>query len=60
MHSLPIAAIMVRESTRRHLTEPKAAAKARPRSAAAVVLARAAHRLDPHVAAAPRVNLGRR
>ena len=59
MQSLPIVAIMVRESTRRRLTEPETEKVRRPRRAAALVLQRAAHRLDPYVAASPRVSVGR-
>lgn len=60
MFSHPIASLMARESTRRRLTEPERETTARrPRRAAAVVLHRAAHRLDPYVAASPSVTLGR-
>ena len=51
MFSAPIAALMATESTRRALTEPRAEiAPRRPRRAAALLLQRAAHRLDPYVA----------
>ncbi len=59
MQSDPITAIMARESTNRLLTETKPQKVRRPRRTAALVLQRAAHRLDPYVAAAPKVNLGR-
>jgi hypothetical protein len=56
----PIVSLMARESTRRRLTEPEpAAGPRRPRRAAALVLQRMAHRLDPYVTASPRVTLGR-
>ena len=52
MFSDPIVSLMVAESTRRTLTHPPRAARPRqPRRAAALVLQRAAHRLDPYVAA---------
>jgi hypothetical protein len=58
--SHPIASIMARESTRRRLTEPEPETRARrPRRAVALVLQSAAHRLDPYVAASPRITLGR-
>jgi hypothetical protein len=57
MFSDPIVSLMVTESTRRALDEPRRVA--RPRRTVALVLQRAAHRLDPHAAAAPRVTLGR-
>jgi hypothetical protein len=60
MFSDPIVSLMVTESTRRALTEPPPAARPRPsRRAVARVLQRAAHRLDPHVTASPRLTLGR-
>jgi hypothetical protein len=56
----PIASLMTSESARRRLTEPEAEARPRrPRRAVALVLQRAAHRLDPYVTASPRVTLGR-
>jgi hypothetical protein len=52
MFSQPIASLMAAESTRRALTAPAREAPPRkPRRAAALVLQRAAHRLDPYVAA---------
>jgi hypothetical protein len=60
MLSSPIASLMAAESTRRALTEPaREITPRRPRRAAALLLQRAAHRLDPYVTAAPRVTLGR-
>jgi hypothetical protein len=60
MYSAPIAAIMATESSRRALTEPRPeTAPRRPRRAAALLLQRTAHRLDPYVTATPRVTLGR-
>jgi hypothetical protein len=62
MFSSPIAALMAAESSRRALDEQRtrtADAPRRPRRAVALVLQRAAHRLDPYVTAAPRVTLGR-
>jgi hypothetical protein len=60
MFSDPIASLMVAESTRRALTHPPRQARPRrSRSAVALVLQRAAHRLDPYVTASPRVTLGR-
>ena len=60
MYSSPIAALMATESTRRALTEPRVeTAPRRPRRAVALLLQRAAHRLDPYVTATPRVTLGR-
>ena len=57
MQSDPIAGMMARESTKRLHTETKPEKKVRrPRRTAAVVLARAAHRLDPYVAAPPKVS----
>jgi hypothetical protein len=54
MFSQPIASLMAAESTRRALTRPeRAVRRRRPRRTAALVLQRAAHRLDPRVAAAP-------
>jgi hypothetical protein len=51
---------MAAASTRRVLTEPERLVRpARPRRAIALVLHSAAHRLDPYVAAAPRITLGR-
>jgi hypothetical protein len=51
---------MATESTRRVLTEPRVeVVPRRPRRAAALLLQRAAHRLDPYVTATPRVTLGR-
>ncbi len=55
----PIAGIMARESTNRLLTETKPQKVRRPRRTAALVLQRAAHRLDPYDAAPPKVNRGR-
>ena len=53
MFSSPIATLMATESTRRALTEPVRAAEVRqPRRAVALLLQRAAHRLDPYVTAA--------
>ena len=51
MNSSPIAALMATESTRRALTEAQRERQKprRPRRAAALVLQRAAHRLDPYV-----------
>jgi hypothetical protein len=59
--SHPIASMMAAQSTRRALTEPprEPVPPRRPRRAVALVLQRAAHRLDPCVTAAPRVTLGR-
>jgi hypothetical protein len=60
MNSHPIASIMAAESTRRRLTEPpREVQPRRPRRAVALVLQSAAHRLDPYVAASPRITLGR-
>jgi hypothetical protein len=60
MNSHPIAALMAAESTRRGLTEPPRESRPRrPRRAAALLLQRAAHRLDPGVTATPRVSIGR-
>jgi hypothetical protein len=61
MFSSPIAALMATESTRRALTEAQAERQVprAPRRAAAQILQRAAHRLDPYVTSAPRVTLGR-
>ena len=61
MFSSPIAALMATESTRRALTEaqPERAVPRRPRRAVALLLQRAAHRLDPYVTGTPRVTLGR-
>ena len=51
MFSSPIAALMATESSRRALTEPRREiAPRRSRRAAALVLLRAARRLDPGVA----------
>ena len=49
------------ESTRRALTEAQQERQAprAPRRAAAQILQRAAHRLDPYVTSPPRVTLGR-
>lgn len=59
MNGQPIAIQMAAESTRRAMTEPPRETRPRrPRRAAALVLQAAAHRLDPRVAPAPRVNLG--
>src|SRR3954462_1097265 len=53
MFSDPIASLMAVASTRRVLTQRERLVRpARPRRAIALVLHRAAHRLDPHVAAA--------
>ncbi len=51
-----VAAVMIRETTRRHLFEAQPVAGPR-RTAVAVLLQRAAHRLDPAIAAAPRVQV---
>jgi hypothetical protein len=60
MNSSPIAFLLATDATRRNLTEPPREARPRrPRQAAALVLQSVAHRLDPHVTAAPRVTLGR-
>jgi hypothetical protein len=60
MNGQPAAIMMALESTRRGIHEPpREPQPRRPRRAAAVVLQAAAHRLDPRVAAAPRVNLSR-
>jgi hypothetical protein len=60
MFSHPIASLMVRETTLRRLTEPdRESQPRRPRRAVALVLQTAAHRLDPYVAASPRITLGR-
>ena len=60
MFSSPIAVLMATESTRRALTEAQQErVPRRPRRAAALLLQRAAHRLDPYVTATPRVTLGR-
>ena len=60
MFDQPIAALMARESSRRALTEPpRVAPPRRSRRTVALVLQRAAHRLDPYVTASPRVTLGR-
>jgi hypothetical protein len=55
VNSLPIAALMARESTRAKLDgpQPEPRAPRLPRRTAARVLQSAAHRLDPCVAAAP-------
>ena len=56
----PIASLMVAESTRRALTRPpRVVWPRRSRRTVALVLQRAAHRLDPCVTAVPRVTLGR-
>jgi hypothetical protein len=58
--SQPIASLMATESTRRRLSEPaRESPPRRPRRAVALVLQRAAHRLDPCVTASPRITLGR-
>jgi hypothetical protein len=50
MFSAPIAALMATESARRALHEPRVEiAPRRPRRAVALLLQRAAHRLDPYV-----------
>lgn len=60
MFSEPIASLMVTESTRRRLAEPpREVRRRRPRRAVALALQRAAHRLDPYVAASPRLTVGR-
>lgn len=60
MFSDPIASLMVTESARRAQTQPPRVARPRrSRRVFALVLQRAAHRLDPCVTAAPRVTLGR-
>jgi hypothetical protein len=60
MDAQPIASLMAAESTRRRLTEPPREPRPRrPRRALALVLQLAAHRLDPHVTASPRITLGR-
>ena len=53
MFSDPIASLMVAESTRRALTKPERVVRRRSRRAVALVLQRAAHRLDSQVAASP-------
>jgi hypothetical protein len=52
---------MATESSRRALTEAQRERQVprAPRRTAALILQRAAHRLDPYVTAAPRVTLGR-
>jgi hypothetical protein len=58
--SHPIASLMATESSRRALTQPRSEARPRrPRRAVALILQRAAHRLDPYVTASPRITLGR-
>jgi hypothetical protein len=60
MNGQSIAGLMVRETTRRHLTEaPHEPRPRRSRRTAARALQALAHRLDAGVAPAPRVNLGR-
>jgi hypothetical protein len=61
MFSSPIAALMAAESSRRTLTEAQRERQVprAPRRAAALILQRTAHRLDPYVTHAPRVTLGR-
>ena len=60
MYGQSIAALMAVESTRRHLTEALPETRPRaPRRTAALLLQRAAHRLDPCATVAPRVTLGR-
>ena len=61
MNGQPIAILMARESTRRHLSDPPREPRRprTPRRAAARVLLTAAHRLDPYVAAAPHASLAR-
>ena len=60
MFSDPIASLMVAESSRRALTDPPRAARPRrPRRTVALVLQRAAYRLDPYATASPRATLGR-
>jgi hypothetical protein len=60
MFSSPIAALMAAESARRALTAPVREVPARhPRRAAALILQRVAHRLDPYVAGAPQASVGR-
>jgi hypothetical protein len=52
------AAALVREATRRHLFEADAVAPdRRGRAALALLLQRAAHRLDPYVTAPPRAQV---
>jgi hypothetical protein len=60
MFSQPIASRMAVEHTRRALTEPQRPVRpARPRRAIALVFQSAAYRLDPFVAASPRLTIGR-
>jgi hypothetical protein len=60
MFSDPIASRMAVESTRRALTEPARLVRpARPRRTIVLLLQSAAHRLDPYVAASPRITPGR-
>ena len=60
MLSSPIASLLAAESTRRALSEPvREIPVRRPRRTVALVLQRAAHRLDPYVTASPHVTVGR-
>ena len=52
-----VAAVIAREATRRHLFEAQPVARDRRRTTVAVLLQRAAHRLDPYVAASPRAQV---
>ena len=56
-----LSALMATESSRRALTEAQREREVphQPRRAVALLLQRAAHRLDPYVTSAPRVTLGR-
>jgi hypothetical protein len=61
MHDLTIASLMARDSTRRHIDEPRPETQPRrlTRRLAARALQAAAYRLDPCVTAPPQVRLGR-
>ena len=58
MFGQTVAILMARDATRRHVTEAQREPAAGGRRRAARALQAAAHRLDPHVAAAPRPALG--
>jgi hypothetical protein len=61
MNGQPVAILMALEATRRNIHEPQPAERPRRRTrrAAARALQAAAHRLDSHVAPAPRASLSR-
>jgi hypothetical protein len=60
MNGQPVAILMAVESTRRGMNEPPREPRPRrTRRTAAFLLQAAAHRLDAHVAPAPRASLSR-